>query len=122
MSTNEVAFAVKSAWLIVSAVVLAALAMPFVFPEAYILRTSGAFQLPHEETERCLLCGMTRAFLAISRGDLSAAIEANRWSIELYALLWVNELFAAVALALKMRNGFTFQTTSAKKITPPAVL
>lgn len=52
---------------------------------------------------------MTRAFIAISRGNLAEAVTFNDWSVALYGTLIANELSAAIFLASRIRKLFLSQ-------------
>lgn len=84
------------AWLLVSALMLAVLLAPWMLPESALLHGSGACSLPHAEP--CPLCGMTRAFLAIGRGDFAGALAHNRGSVALWGAMLTNVLLAAACL------------------------
>ena len=96
VTTTQQAFVI--AWLIVSAMLLVILLSAAVAPVDAILRVSATLQLPHGEHGTCPLCGMTAAFLAISRGQFGAALDANSGSLVLYGMLLANELAAAAWL------------------------
>jgi hypothetical protein len=106
MMTQEIRLAITSAWLIISAMLLTMFAAPHLMSESTLLSASGAFQLSHHEQEPCLLCGMTRAFIAISRGNLAEAVSFNGLSVALYGVLLANELSAAIFLASRIRKFF----------------
>ena len=101
VNTTKLAFVI--AWLIVSAMLLVLLLSAAVAPVDAILRVSAALQLPHGAHDTCPVCGMTEAFLAISRGQFGAALDANSGSLALYGMLSANEL--AVAAWLLSRKG-----------------
>ena len=46
----------------------------------------------------CLHCGLTRAFTAISRGEVARALGYNRLSIFFYVLVWASALWGSVGL------------------------
>ena len=52
------------------------------------------------------MCGMTRAFIAISNGNLAEAVTFNRWSVALYGTLLANEILAAIFLLSLTRKLF----------------
>jgi len=86
-------------WLGLSALILAVLAAPYLLPHPGILSAAARLSVPHEGGP-CMLCGMTRAFLAISNGEIYEGLRCNPASVKLYAGLVVNE---AAALFLCIR-------------------
>lgn len=87
-----------AAWLIASAMLLCALIALYLVPEKMLFSASEAFKVPHRSGETCALCGMTRAFAALARGDLAAALIYNRGSVALCGALLANQLVAAFFL------------------------
>jgi hypothetical protein len=51
----------------------------------------------------CPTCGMTRAFLSISHGDIPRAFHYNVLSPAVYALFWVLAIHAGVSLVRALR-------------------
>lgn len=84
--------AIQAVWLILSAASTVALAAALVLPEAWVLAIGGILQTPHADP--CPLCGMTRAFLAIARGQFVEAAAANAAALPLAAGLGANALLA----------------------------
>lgn len=104
---NEYLKALGIAWAIVSACLMMAVILPFIFPESEIY---GIF--PPCETrlrgEPCFLCGMTTAYVRLASGDISGALQANGNSIALSLFSILN--FAAVKayiLVRLLRRAFT---------------
>ena len=104
MAAREFRTAVVSVWLICSALLLPALIAPHFVPEGTLVAASGVLQSSHHGQERCPLCGMTRAFIAISHGNLAAAVRLNQGSVALYGILLANEVGVAVFLARRVRG------------------
>lgn len=100
---QDTRIAITSVWLISSAILLLAFLAPYLLPESTLLSLSGACQLQHHNHEPCALCGMTRAFIAISRGHFHDAAAFNRSSVALYGILLANELMAAIFLVSRVR-------------------
>lgn len=103
---QEIRIAISSVWLIVSAILLLALLAFYLVPDGALISLSAACQLQHHNQEICPLCGMTRAFIAISHGKLDQATTFNRWSVALYGILLANGLLTAVFLVSRIRNLF----------------
>ena len=95
MIDRQLKIVIVLVWLIGSAVGLLPIIMPWMFSERVVLAISGAMQAEHHD-QPCSLCGMTRAFLAISRGDLHAAVSYNRGSVALFGTLLVNASLAVL--------------------------
>lgn len=60
---------------------------------AWLTAIAGGLSVPHEV---CAFCGMTRAYLAIGRGDWGAAYVFNVAALPLYVATCVNALAALV--------------------------
>lgn len=99
---QEFRAAVRTAWWIVSAILLAVIAAPYLLPENLILAASNALRGAHGPQETCCLCGMTRAFLAISRGDFSEALRLNGASVALFGFILGNELWMALLVTKRI--------------------
>lgn len=102
--TEQVRKASVLAWLIVTGIIVVILLTPYILPERMIL--SGAYRCrsPEHTAGRCALCGMTRAFLDISRGNVEKALSYNHSSLLLYSLFVANELFAFLYIGRKIRK------------------
>ena len=94
--------ALIAAWLVASVVLLFALIAPYLVPEQTLFAASEVFAVPHRHGETCALCGMTRAFAAIARGDFAAALIYNRGAVALYGALLANPLAVAAFLLRRM--------------------
>ncbi|MBM4128279.1 MAG: DUF2752 domain-containing protein [Nitrospira sp.] len=114
MIGQEMRVAITSAWLIVSAVLLFMLIAPHLLSETALLSASTAFRLLHHHQGMCFLCGMTRAFIAISRGRLTEAVALNDWSVTLYGIIVSNELAAALFLFRRIRKWFLSKNEAGK--------
>ena len=79
-------------WIVLSVVVLCAIAAPAVLPPPLVRDISPTCQSLLRTGRPCPLCGMTEAFISIAHGRLAEALEANRSSLLLYVLFVVNEL------------------------------
>lgn len=100
--TQQPRIAITAAWLIVSAILLPVFLAPCLLSENALLSASRTFQLQHHDQEPCPLCGMTRAFIAISNDNLDEAVNFNQWSVALYGVLLANEFVAAVFLVSRL--------------------
>jgi len=79
-------------WIVLSVVVLCAIAAPAVLPPPLVRDISPTCQSLLRTGRPCPLCGMTEAFISIAHGRLAEALDANRFSLLLYALFVMNEL------------------------------
>jgi len=70
------------------------------FPQ-WIAGTSVFLRQPHDS---CLLCGMTRAFGCIVKGDFHDAIALNRGSVYLFVFLVANLVVFITTLVLHTRG------------------
>lgn len=66
-------------WLIVSVVSVCVVLGALVLPERVVLSAGHFLQAPHEHGP-CLLCGMTRALVALGNGNVPEALALQRWS------------------------------------------
>lgn len=96
--------ALIAAWLAASAGLLFVLIAPYLLPEKMLFSASEVFKVPHRSGETCALCGMTRAFAAIARGDFAAALLYNRGAVALYGALLANQLVVASFLLRRMHK------------------
>jgi hypothetical protein len=85
--------ALTGAWLVISAALAIVVVIPFVIP--FVIPAELLYALiPECEAKRrgssCVLCGMTTAFILISRGDLSGAQASNSGSVALWCAFALN--------------------------------
>jgi hypothetical protein len=92
--------ALTSTWLIVSGVMAAAAAAPFVLP-AEVLYGLASECPAGLRGSPCLLCGMTTAWVHIAQGDLASAQHSNAGSIPLWTVAVLN-FVVAVAYSIMM--------------------
>ena len=93
-----------AAWLVASAMLLCTLIAFYLVPEKTLFSASEAFKVPHRGGETCALCGMTRAFAAIARGDFAAALIYNQGAVAFYGALLANQLVVAFFLLRRMHT------------------
>ncbi len=108
MDATDVKLSLLLVWAVLSTIVLMILVSPFVLPQATIFMLSRLCELNHVPHIESPLYGMTRAFLFISRGELSEALKLNRFSIFLYSTFAANELLIVVWLStrrIKIKGG-----------------
>jgi hypothetical protein len=102
MNPDDVRRSLLIVWLVVGSVVAVVLTTPFVVQEESVLHLSPTCEWQARYDRPCVLCGMTRAFLAISRGRLDEARTANRASVPLWLGLLVNESVLAGFLSARL--------------------
>ncbi|MFZ5516988.1 MAG: DUF2752 domain-containing protein [Candidatus Zhuqueibacterota bacterium] len=101
MMNQQVKLAIVIVWLILSAIILFIVTAPFLISAGEIYALTPTCQWKTKYNKDCLFCGLTTGFIAISRGDFTAAYAGNRLSIPLYAAFIVNEI---VCLAYFVRQ------------------
>lgn len=100
----EVGRALLVAWLTVSAILLPVTLAPWTLPERSLLAAGALCHRGHPGGRACALCGMTRAFVSIGRGEWSEARRWNPASLPLYGVLAANEGLAAGWLIFRRRK------------------
>jgi len=105
--------AFTAAWLILSAVGLLALLAALLLPEGVLLSVGEALRSEAHGPDPCVLCGMTRAFAAMARGDLTRAVEIHRGSVPLAGILFANAVLAGLHVATRIRAVLRARTSRA---------
>ncbi|MEK7404588.1 MAG: DUF2752 domain-containing protein [Acidobacteriota bacterium] len=90
------------AWLAASAASLFVLIAPVALPAATLLRVAPACERKARYGEECALCGMTRAFAHIGRGELREAAAVHRAGLPLYLGLLANVALAGWTVARRI--------------------
>ena len=102
---GQIGVATRAVWAVITLVFALVLLSSAVLPVEVAAGWSSRCQLQASHRGRCPLCGMTRAFLAISRGRLGQASAANAGGLPLYAaMLGDQAAFAAAALYRRRRR------------------
>ena len=96
-------------WVIISVCVAVILIVSYLPAENTILEISRRSRSFNHGNRDCPLCGMTRSFMAINRGEFDKARSLNKNSIVLYASFVLNEALFAVYLARKCKKAGFFQ-------------
>jgi hypothetical protein len=78
-------------WAILSLVFAITLAASAILPEGLVMRLTPVCERKARTGLECPLCGMTHAFLSISRARFRTASNQNAGSLPLYAALFFNE-------------------------------
>jgi hypothetical protein len=100
---RDLRLALTWVWLLVSALLPLAVIAAVLLPEHTLLSASLALQTAHDDGP-CALCGMTRAIVALARGDFSAALAHYRWSVFALCVAVASCTWAAVQLARRACN------------------
>jgi len=65
---------------------------PFIFSEDTISHLTPKCKWKTKYNRQCPLCGMTKAFILISQGNINEALKSNNSSFGLYILFIFNEI------------------------------
>lgn len=74
--------------------------LPFLFEKQFVLQLSLSCQSAKHGVE-CAFCGMTRAFIEISEGDLGEATSYNKGSVWLFVGMLLNTLVYVAYISRK---------------------
>jgi uncharacterized protein DUF2752 len=99
---SDLARALLWSWLLLSALGTCAVVAAFALPEQLVLSAGRALQAPHDAP--CVLCGMTRALVALGQGQLTQALAFNRGAIVLVPTVFVSCLSATALLIHRVRR------------------
>jgi len=91
-SFSDLKISLLIVWFLISIMVLVVLAVPFIIDHKTILRATPECQWRMKHGRECILCGMARSFLLISKGCFAQAYSLNRGSIVLYLIFVANDL------------------------------
>jgi Protein of unknown function (DUF2752) len=78
-------------WIVYSLIILTVLFISVFFPDA-LIKISPVCISKSLYGKECFMCGMTRAFVEISGGNLSQAYDLNSFSLVLYSAFVLNGL------------------------------
>ena len=106
-------------WVLLTFTLLVALALAGSFYSYERVVAEGHPWLPHFHCAGCPFCGMTRAFCALSSGQLREALSWNRGAPALYTFFWL-WLAAALAYLFKTLRRIAHRRKSAKLLARPA--
>ncbi len=90
---SDFLYAAFLSWIIISVVVLCIIIAPFILEDKTIYSVTPECASVKSMGVRCILCGMTHSFVAISRGNLSVAFMHNQYSVILYSAFVMNSFF-----------------------------
>jgi hypothetical protein len=78
-------------WAVLTLIFAVTLAAASILPESRVMRLAPVCERKARTGQECPLCGMTHAFLSISRAQFHTANNQNAGSLPLYAALLFNE-------------------------------
>ncbi len=79
-------------WAIISIISMMVVATPFFFTENYILSISPNCYSRAFLNQDCSLCGVTRGFIQVSKGNFESAILHNQMSPYIFLLFSMNSI------------------------------
>lgn len=94
-------------WFIIDFTIFVVLLIPFVLPSNTILSNMPACEWKIKYHKECPVCGMTTAFILLSKGQINEAQTHNKGCLFLYALFIVNELIAIYCILFILVPKFT---------------
>lgn len=109
---QDLELALMGSWLIASVLSACVVLAALVLPERVVLSAGLLLQVSHQEGA-CVLCGMTRALVAIGNGNVSEALALQRGSIAFVVAVLASCVAAAVVLLRRVR-GATSRDSSAR--------
>ena len=98
--------------LIASGILLIIFAVLFILPQDALLMISPQCEWKIRYGVECFFCGMTRAFISISKADISSAMNLNPFSVPLFLIMIFNEIyfvFTIKASIKKIKNNYRLQ-------------
>lgn len=81
----------KAVWYILSATIMVLLAITFLFPDV-LMKAAPVCISKSLYGQECFMCGTTKAFIEISKGNFSNAYLLNKLSIILFSLFILNTI------------------------------
>lgn len=102
---GEVRQALLITWVILSAVLMMAVLAPFVLPEQKVFSLFPACEA-RLRGGRCVLCGMTTAYVLLASGDFGGALAANRYSVGLWIATIANFALAKAYILFRLLGCF----------------
>lgn len=102
MHKNEVWTSLLIVWFILTVLCCVFLLSLFVLKQDTIYTIAAL--LGQEHLEPCILCGMTKALLSISRGDIPEALNYNTFSVFIVLGIVINILSNLVYLLYKIKT------------------
>lgn len=85
-------------WCIISFFIFISLISPFLFPGSNLLSLVPVCPSVKHYGTSCIACGLTRSFISISSFHFKEAVNFNMYSLYVYSVFLVNEIFFFRAL------------------------
>jgi predicted RNA-binding Zn-ribbon protein involved in translation (DUF1610 family) len=104
MDYEELKLSLIISWLVLSLVTFCILILPYILSEESIHHLVPKCEWKTKYNKECPLCGMTTAFINISKGNFKKAYQANRGSLFLYAFFLLNQIIVFVYLKRLLKH------------------
>jgi hypothetical protein len=101
LTASQLGRALRIVWVVVSAVLMLAVLVPFVTPADTVYGLMPACEA-RLRGEPCMLCGMTTAYVRLAASDVASALDANRWSLTLWLGSVVNFALAKAYILFRL--------------------
>jgi hypothetical protein len=92
-SNKEIRKSFYIAWLILSVIPFTVVLLTFFAEKDFLLSNAPECVYKNSSGNECPSCGMTKAFLDISSGDIRSASMHNSFGLFLYSIFIINFLF-----------------------------
>lgn len=90
-------------WSVISTILIAVIICPYVFTESSILSYSPKCYSKLILNQDCALCGMTRGFIQLSKGNVYSAITYNQLSPFIFFFFVMNSIYFLTFLVYVFR-------------------
>ena len=117
----ELRAALLLAWLALSAGLGVAALAALTAPEQAVLAAAARCETPGGHARACALCGLTHAFLALRKGELREARQANAASLPLFSIFALNEALMAFVWIRRRKRGWQEWVRPAAAVRGPGV-
>ncbi len=104
MEESQVKLAIFIVWIILGFIILLILTAPFILSIDTINAITPTCEWKTKYGRECILCGMTTAFINISKGNFMEAFRNNNFSIYLYSFFVVNEIALIAFVTYKLNK------------------
>ena len=101
---REQKLALLIVWTIITLIITIVILFPFFADRQTVLKNAPTCISKSQFNVECSLCGMTRAFIEISNGSFSNAIDLNRGSIVIFFTFALNFFIFIFYLIFKLRS------------------
>jgi hypothetical protein len=94
---QDLRLALLCSWLIASALSACVILAALILPERVVFSAGRWLQVSHHDGP-CMLCGMTRALVALGKGNVADALALQRWSLAVVGGVLASCLLATALL------------------------